>query len=331
MVSYTHLNNIDRALERRSYLKFNYPKKTSDTQPSKIILLPFYQNPKIRESKRARYVKYGPLSRSSELFTYVGAEARNIDLNFSMTIDHLVNYYMNWETFVLESGTTPEQEKAKFFTAQLPTGTKTASTSSKELWAGSTPTGQRGNSAELTKEYMERVDMDFADISELADTPINPDLYDPVLGNPISLGVALDSQHNAQTTINSITSKKQGKRAQVIDIMTFWANVVRTSVTNHSQNTVLGPPIIRLNHGILYRDVPFVCMDYRIEEDERAGMDINTLLPRVLKISMKLQEIRAGNFQGYKVSEIDSRDCVAGWEAVISEPHTTDPQPLGGV
>ena len=58
-------------------------------------------------------------------------------------------------------------------------------------------------------------------------------------------------------------------------------------------------------------------------------------MPRVLKVNMKLQEIRTGNFEGYKVSQPGNRDCVAGWEAVINGGddedygHTMDPQPLG--
>jgi hypothetical protein len=96
---------------------------------------------------------------------------------------------------------------------------------------------------------------------------------------------------------------------------------------NYSKNPIYGPPIIRLRHGILYQDIPCICTDYSIDYNEAAGYDIDTLLPRQLKINLKLEEIRTGDFGEFapKGNPIE-RDNLAGWEAVVlGETNSMDP------
>ena len=50
---------------------------------------------------------------------------------------------------------------------------------------------------------------------------------------------------------------------------------------------------------------------------EEAGYDSATMLPRRIKYSMSLEEIRAGDYQKYELGDIVKRDNVVGWEAVI--------------
>ena len=88
---------------------------------------------------------------------------------------------------------------------------------------------------------------------------------------------------------------------------------------NNAQNPIYGPPIIRLNHGIMYQNVPCICTDYSIGWNETAGYDLQTLLPRQLTISLKLEEFRTGNFGKFtgNPNDIIERDNLAGWEAVV--------------
>ena len=85
-----------------------------------------------------------------------------------------------------------------------------------------------------------------------------------------------------------------------------------------------GPPVIRLNHGILYQDVPCICRGYSIKYDKAAGMDMETLLNRRIHFSMDLDEFRAGDFGEYKLNEVVKKDNVTGWESIIKNS-TTDP------
>ena len=93
---------IDRRLPERSKLMFYFPKPQDDFF---VVHLPFFENIKIKESKKAKYQKYSPISRSSNLYTYLGADSRKIDLQFSMTLAHILEEYpyVNSDKYILEA------------------------------------------------------------------------------------------------------------------------------------------------------------------------------------------------------------------------------------
>ena len=68
----------------------------------------------------------------------------------------------------------------------------------------------------------------------------------------------------------------------------FWINIIRSSVRNNASNTLFGPPVVRLNHGIMYNNVPFIVDNYQISIVEEAGYDLETILPKQLEITMAL-------------------------------------------
>lgn len=115
-----------------------------------------------------------------------------------------------------------------------------------------------------------------------------------------------------------------------ISVVNYWVNIIRSSVLNNSINPLLGPPIVRINHGILYRDVPCVCTDYSISYDEQAGYDLNTLMPKRIKVRLNLHETRTGNFNKYEPGAEQGnyhRDTATGWESIIHHPYELDPNP----
>ena len=111
-----------------------------------------------------------------------------------------------------------------------------------------------------------------------------------------------------------------------VKYVSWWVNLIRTSVMSNQLNTMEGPPIIRLTHGSLYQNVPCVCKSYNISYDKTAGMDVQSLLSRRILVEMDLEEFRAGNFGDFKRTSkiMADRDNVAGWEAII-QYSTTDP------
>lgn len=114
-------------------------------------------------------------------------------------------------------------------------------------------------------------------------------------------------------------------RQKTIDIIMYWINLVRSSALNDSKDTTYGPPIIRINQGILHQDVPCVCIDYKINIDDSAGYDLKTMLPRVIQFTLNLMEYRVGNFGEYDNTSSISRDNVVGWESIIGGSNTIDP------
>ena len=111
-----------------------------------------------------------------------------------------------------------------------------------------------------------------------------------------------------------------------VKYVAWWVNLIRSSVLNNQQDVTQGPPLIRLKHGELYDNIPCICKSYNIASVQDAGRDVKSLLSRRIKVSMDLEEYRAGNFGEYnrQSKQILDRDNVAGWEAIIGYS-TTDP------
>ena len=139
-------------------------------------------------------------------------------------------------------------------------------------------------------------------------------------------------QKNAEKAAESLNfrqDKAEGilQVTKYVDLIIYWVNIIRSSVVNNAANPLNGPPIIRLRHGVMYQDIPCICHDYTIEWEETGGYDLKTLLPRRLKISMKLEELRSGDFGEFNRDTASpiTRDNLAGWEAVINTPGSMDP------
>ena len=111
------------------------------------------------------------------------------------------------------------------------------------------------------------------------------------------------------------------QHSRIIDLVMYWTNIIRASVLNNGDNPIYGPPIIRINHGILFQNIPCICTNYSIEPVEEAGYDVGTLMPRQIRYTMSLEEIRAGDFGKFDPSKRIEQDNICGWEAVVSNPH----------
>lgn len=247
----------NRALPERSKLKFYFPQGENNYTS---VIIPFFENPIIKENKKARYKKHSLLSRSSNLYTYLGADSRQLDIKFNITIPHIIDELGktqtdNYTSYDSPYKTTPlDFESRKFSLSQ-----------------------------NLQREYFNLSRDNFVEV---------------------------------------YSEEGNEEKAAVLDTITFWINVIRSSVLNNSKNPLIGPPIIRIIHGMLYRDIPCICTDYSIEINEAAGYDIDTLLPNQINISLILEEFRAGDSNEF--SPLDNnpikRDNLAGWEAVIHGP-----------
>lgn len=107
-------------------------------------------------------------------------------------------------------------------------------------------------------------------------------------------------------------------RKKALNLVVYWLNIVRTSTLNHSKDVKLGPPIIRINHGTLYNNIPCVCDDYSIKIDGKTTYDINTLTPFTVEVNMNLHEIRAGNFGDYVPYDEIKGDNLTGWDGLLN-------------
>ena len=109
-----------------------------------------------------------------------------------------------------------------------------------------------------------------------------------------------------------LTSEGAKLRRSTINQIVSQEYFIRSTVLNNTVNPEFGPPLVRLDWGILYRDVPCVCKGYTININDKAGYDKKTLLPRVLDITMSLEEARKlQNISGV------TQDDIKGWEILV--------------
>jgi hypothetical protein len=319
---------VDRRLPERTHLMFYFPKAQQDFF---VVRLPFFENAKISESKKARYQKYSVLGRSSNLYTYTGSDSRRFSLEFKMTLPHILAEYpdVTRDKFISEakfdSGemdkdkffkklTKPPIEQSKLYTNKFFKIEDVKSSARQVLqsdWAkrGITDVEQ----LYFAQTYgLSQAELDIETKLELNATSLETGSPPPTI--------------NTEQAFASLTDA-ENRRLKLIDLIIYWVNIVRSSVINNATNPLLGPPVVRLSHGVMYQDVPCVCTDYKLEFDEKAGYDMQTLLPRSIKISMTLEEFRTGNFAKFDQNNIIARDNLVGWEAIFEEGSTESLDP----
>ena len=110
-----------------------------------------------------------------------------------------------------------------------------------------------------------------------------PDLIEPLRSSFLTSFIPAPSTELTQALQFSYdVDENTLRRLKTIDIIIYWVNIIRASLTNYSKNPVYGPPIVRLNHGIMYQDIPCICTNYDIRHNEAAGHDLRTLLPLIV-------------------------------------------------
>ena len=83
-------------LENKGYLHVEYPSPyglpgTHDPSKGKLkFKLPFFENPKITEKRKARYSSTNIFGRNEPLRLFTGADARKIQLTFKYTLPHIL-------------------------------------------------------------------------------------------------------------------------------------------------------------------------------------------------------------------------------------------------
>lgn len=300
----------DRKLPDRSKLIFQFP--VPQVGGGKLaVTLPFFENIKITENKRARYQKYDLISRSSQLYTYLGADSRKFTLDFTMSFPHILEEHGgNISDFLkFTEAEDPRAQKALFVSKALlpvsPGGEKLSGTAKK-------------------------IRQNFANLFNTGD-PLTNEALEGVLGF-LDSGVtgALNGVRNLTGREDIVPeSPNASQHDKIIDLVMYWTNIIRESVLNNGDNPIYGPPIIRINHGILFQNIPCICTNYSIEPVEEGGYDVATLMPRRIRYTLSLEELRAGDFGKFNPATPVEQDNICGWEAVVSNPHQSiDPGSL---
>ena len=324
-----------RLLPERSRIEFHYPGQGIDSP--KIIFLPFYENPEIRESQSTNYAEYNPVGRAGSLYAYLGAKSRKFKVDMIYTLPHLAQHAMGVSRFLrVMANAGPEAERNAFFMdaryspAPLPGDTNhSLGAACSKLYT--TMLADKFGISIGDNPFTQEIEGIPSFVARLPiDRPSDPTITTQYLGtlDEFGQGTTTEVGDELQLPFDMLGTDRDGTY-DVIDTLLFFIAVLRTSVTNNADNAMLGPPILRLSFGTMYQSVPCICKSYNLSWEEDSGYDLETLTPRHLKINLNLEEIRTGDFGEYEPARYISRDNVAGWESAI-EYQVTDPLPLNG-
>tara|TARA_R100000951_G_scaffold110789_1_gene109072 strand:+ start:832 stop:1749 length:918 start_codon:yes stop_codon:yes gene_type:complete len=300
----------DRKLPERSKLLFQFP-VPQEGGGKMTVTLPFFENIKITENKRARYQKYDLISRSSQLYTYLGADSRKFTLDFTMSFPHILEEHGGSPTQYVDfvDSEDPYAQKILFFDAEG---------------------GAQFKSKKRISEKAKQLRKNFANLFVFGE-PLKNSALEGVLG------FLDDGVTGTLNVVRNLTGREDivpeppivSQHDRIIDLVMYWTNIIRASVLNNGDNPIYGPPIIRINHGILFQNIPCICTNYSIEPVEEGGYDVATLMPRRIRYTLSLEELRAGDFGKFNPATPVEQDNICGWEAVVSSPNQSiDPGSL---
>ena len=296
----TKLTKIDSGLEDRSFLTFVFPEGNGE---SFRVRLPFYENPVIREGGKANYVEYNPQSRSSSLFSYTGAKSRTFNVDFNITLPMILELAMKEKRTLTPGVQSREALKELFFQAQ---SDRTVSDRSSETFEMT-----HGNARDFYLQYLYNKGGATAIGKELNAAFEQVQVYNSVLGiDTLTLG-----EDQLDSLVDNVVNKaeRSDEIRFAINMVVYWINIIRSATLNNEDRPTLGPPTVRLNHGILYQNIPCICMSSKISYDpDKSGYDQRTMLPRVLKVTLSLAEHRTGNFGKYNINKIPDNDNLSG-------------------
>ena len=284
-------------LEDRSKLIFEFYSPDYDGGVTYRIL-DFWENIKIKESQKPNLITYNPISRAGSLYSYGGAKSRAFSLSFNITLPNLANV----SNLRKLGGGWGKYDRKQFFQERV---------FGKNLsWGGW---------GEMPKKY----DSEFLALLENFDPLSVRRFYKNQNVARLDEPVLDEDGDITDEFTSSYTVTDNSDRNKAITTVMMWVGLIRASVMNDAKNPLNGPPIVRLRHGIMYQDVPCVCTGYNVSFDERGGYDVQTLLPRIINVTMNLEEYR--NSGNYEHDTPILRDNNTGWESILGPPHTTDP------
>jgi len=332
----------DRFLEERGYMMLVYPEangpKGKAITSRKKIKIPFYENPQITENKAARYATYKLIGRNSNLYSYLGADSRLITLNFYLTLPHLA-FFMKNTPWINKEFLFNQVPKFNVVKRELKTFLNESSPNmnslDRDLEANNMARLSVGNSikkqvdsyynqdAVRTPQTIDSFEQQFKELksNDAGEELERANLSPAAGGGPTSQYLNTRAQLFANLTKQESQQDSGKTKASYL----YYINLIRSTVIGSSE-LGLGAPILRLNFGPLFQDVPFITKKYNINIEQSAGYDIETLLPNRVKITLNLEEVRTGDFSTHNPQPFgESDDNVATWESLFAHG-TLDPR-----
>jgi hypothetical protein len=292
------LPRMDKALEQRGYMKFIYGDATPGTLIPRTRLVPFFEDPVIKESREANYAEYEILLRNEPFRTYVNTGAKNLTIEINFSIPHIVSFFDNYNSMLsfnerLELAAMVEQVR-KIIVADY----KSGANNKFRLQGPEKDDGSRLNTLVLAD-------------SAPGDGPRMPAHKEIPLGE--------DAQENLFAlrgfAAHWLTESPRLKIIRTFETLAhYFVNIIRSSVLSSSgkKNGVFAPPTFELKFGALYDKVPCIVKDYDLEFRGDLGWYNTTLYPRVVRLKITAEEFRQS------LGESSNESSPKGWDDIFT-------------
>jgi hypothetical protein len=331
----------DRLLPERCFLNYVYLGSESPI----FKKLPFYSNIDISESRKPSYdIKQGA-NEAESTYNFVRIDNRKIDLNFDLNLNHFIETnsifnYQNTET----NEDKKELDKQKFsIGADVEKNEVPYSRELLEKYSiNETVYNSYGDSYNYykNKTYKKQFSV-FPRFSDPFTPPLPPELLEPFINTYYTTGISPNKERLEEDILNAffVKSLRINDDLEIhkqLDAFIYLINVLRSGVLFKDGQTGV-PPIIFLNYGVLYQNIPCLCLNYDIKIQQDSPYELGSLLPHHLRVSMSLVEAR--DYITDKINEdanlrqqlnqvysvVDNGN--KGWSSVVNKPYSIDISP----
>lgn len=231
---------------------------------------------------------HSPIGRNGSVYVHTGSDSREFNLSFSITLPNII-----------EHGVRADRPSGGFFDFDFGGAMDRAQKKSRQVsrYIKNVKEGPRPGEVNSMEEYIRETDKVFQGYLDDQEVAFQTQkVFNDGARNLISFSQPNSFDDPRITALASVMS---------------WLNLIRISTMTHSQKPWLGPPILRLTHGIVYQNVPCIAKSWNVDVDGEAGYDNRTLMPRRLKVTMQLCEVRLTND---KYDTKDNPDGLVGWD-----------------
>lgn len=274
---------MNTVLEERSYIDVYFPNQNIGRRR-----IAFFENPKIREDRTARYASTNIVARNEPVRLYTGSDARKVKLEFVYTLPH-IEYFLklcNQQALAgflqtaSDLAATPESADAPISTNYYAYATFVKNKLGKFF----------GNSFKTSFNNTVQISN--------SDRKTGPRFYEPTFQEPKDgirerkTSTHLERLVRAWTLDSQQLTQSMGMMA--VYYTQFVIDTVRAAVVGDTvkETNAVGPPIVRFRHGTVFNEAPFIIKSYNIEYADNRGYEVKTLMPRQVRVSLNLEEFR---------------------------------------
>ena len=303
---------FNHKIEYRGYLAFAYPKDATgnelitdriihrDGEATAAFSLPFFENPKIIESRSATYASQDIINRNEPYRIWMGSKATKVNVNFKITLPNLMTFASEQFQAIVKKqmiGSDFQQQIIKLMRDQL----KTLPEAARDIYTPDTV-------KEPEKNWIDDVTGSIGDFVDGVGDTISgwgsdamDYFFESDQGEVLNyLEDRYELTHDILDNVNhslGAGATFNNPRAEVIIYALYLLDLIRNSVIGSTKQSttdpyskkLTNPPIIFLTHGSLYNDDPFIATSYNIEFDGKSGYEELSLIPRVVTIKLTLE------------------------------------------